>query len=111
LEDVYQAITSDDFDIDCEGSDGHCTEASAYVVGPWGDDINLCDSYFTNGWSISKQAGVLIHELTHAYNDTADHFYYLNGMSNQPYNSWIETPTLRENADNYRMFTQNFFMP
>lgn len=111
LEDVFDAITSDDFDIDCEGSDGHCTEAAAYVVGPWGDDINLCDSYFNSGWSVNAQTGVLVHELTHAYNDTADHFYYLNGMSNQPYNSWIETPTLRENADNYRMFTQNFFMP
>jgi RHS repeat-associated protein len=111
LDDVYAAIRSDDFDIDCEGNDGHCDEASAYVVGPWGDDINLCDSYFNSGWSISLQAAVLIHELTHAYNDTVDYFYYLNGMSNLPYNLYIETPALRENADNYRMFTQNFYMP
>jgi RHS repeat-associated protein len=112
LDDVYGAITSDDFDIDCEGSDGHCDGASAYVVGPWGDDINVCDSYFNNGWSISMQAGVLIHELTHAYNDTDDYFYYQMGVgTNQPWNGYLETPTLRENADNYRAFTQDFFMP
>jgi RHS repeat-associated protein len=112
LDDVFDAIKSDDFDIDCEGTDGHCDGASAYVVGPLGYDINLCDSYFNSGWSTSMQAGVLIHELTHAYNDTDDYFYYLNEeFSNMPYNFYTETPTLRENADNYRMFTMNFFMP
>lgn len=43
-------------------------------------------------WSVNAQTGVLIHELTHAYNDTADHFYYLNGMGNQPYNSSDRNP-------------------
>jgi hypothetical protein len=31
--------------------------------------------------------------------------------SNWPFNMWIETPTLRENADNYRALTQDFYMP
>lgn len=112
LDDVIRAIKSDDFDIDCEGSDGNCEGASAYVVGPWGDDINVCNSYFNNGWTISMQAGVLIHELTHAYNDTADHFYYDMGVgTNKPYNLYIETTWLRENADNYRALTQDYYMP
>ncbi|MGV0812271.1 RHS repeat-associated core domain-containing protein [Mycolicibacterium boenickei] len=115
LDDAFDAITSDDFDIDCEGTDGNCDEASAYVVGPLGYDINLCDSFFSNSlFTTSIKAAILIHELTHAYNDTWDYFYYQLDGSLLPVQfliAFIETPVLRENADNYRMFTQDFFMP
>jgi RHS repeat-associated protein len=111
LDDAFDAITSDDFDIDCEGTDGHCDSAPAYVVWP-GDDVNLCDKFFTNEkFTRSIKAAILIHELTHAYSDTWDHFYYDLVDDNMPENQWVETPVLRENADCYRMFTQNFFMP
>jgi hypothetical protein len=109
LDDVYDATISDDFDIDCEFG-GHCDDGpNAYVVGG-GWDVNVCNSFFNSGFSASRQAAILIHELTHAYNDTDDYFYYIDG-SNQPWNAFIETPMLRENAANYEQFTLDFFLP
>jgi RHS repeat-associated protein len=110
LDDVFDATTSDDFDIDCEGGSGTCASANAYVA--WGgEDINVCNNFFNTGKSASKQASILIHELTHAYNDTDDYFYYPTDGSNLPWNAVIETPTLRENADTYEQFTLDFFLP
>ena len=75
LDDVFDATKSDDFDIDCEGGSGDCADANAYV--DWGgSDVNVCNNFFNSGLSASKQAAILIHELTHAYNDTDDYFYY-----------------------------------
>ena len=110
LDDVFDATTSDDFDIDCEGSGGDCSGANAYVA--WGgEDVNVCNNFFNSGFSASKQASILIHELTHAYNDTDDYFYYPTDKSNLPWNAFIETPTLRENGDTYEQFTLDFFLP
>jgi RHS repeat-associated protein len=110
LFDVFFATKSDDFDIDCEGGSGTCASANAYVN--WGgSDVNLCNNFFSSGFSASKQASILIHELTHAYNDTDDYFYYPTDGSNLPWNMWIETPMLRENADTYEQFTLDFFLP
>ena len=110
LDDVFDATTSDDFDIDCEGGSGDCATANAYVN--WGgSDVNLCNIFFNSGLSASRQASILIHELTHAYNDTDDYFYYPTDGSNLPWNALFETPTLRENADTYEQFTLDFFLP
>jgi hypothetical protein len=110
LEDVFDATKSDDFDIDCEGGSGDCATANAYVN--WGgSDVNVCNNLFSSGFSASKQAAILIHELTHAYNDTDDFFYYPTDGSNQPWNLLFETPILRENADTYEQFTLDFFLP
>jgi RHS repeat-associated protein len=110
LDDVFDATTSDDFDIDCEGSGGDCSGANAYVA--WGgEDVNVCDNFFNSGFSASKQASILIHELTHAYNDTVDYFYYPTDKSNFPWNLVFETMTLRENGDTYEQFALDFFLP
>ena len=108
LGDVFDATKSSDFDIDCEGGSGDCATLNAYVN--WGgSDVNLCNNFFSNG--LSKQASILIHELTHAYNDTDDYFYYPNDGSNLPWNLLFESPVLRENADSYEQFTLDFFLP
>ena len=110
LSDVFDATKSDDFDIDCEGGSGDCASANAYVA--WGgEDVNLCNNFFNSGFSDSKKAAILIHELTHAYNDTEDYFYYQTDGNNQPFNSFFETVALRENADCYEQFTLDFFLP
>jgi hypothetical protein len=110
LTDVFVATKSDDFDIDCEGGSGTCATANAYVA--WGgEDVNLCNNYFNSGFSDSKKASIIIHELTHAYNDTDDYFYYQTDGSNQPFNANTETVILRENADCYEQFTLDFFLP
>ncbi len=48
---------------------------------------SMCATASSTTDSVSMQAGILIHELSHAYNDTADYFYYLNVGSNRPWNS------------------------
>lgn len=109
LHDVYDALRSNDVDIDCEGGPGNCVGVIAYVN--WGGwDVNVNDSFF-NCYNRSQMASILIHELTHAYNDTDDYGYYPVEDVNQPWNQIFETPTLRENADSYRMFALEFYLP
>jgi hypothetical protein len=107
LSDAYEATKSDDFDIDCEGQSGECLGINAYVA--WGgEDVNLCYKFFTSWYSRSKQAAIIIHELTHAYNDTDDYFYYPQDGNNFPWNLLNETGTLIENADTYEQFSLEF---
>lgn len=95
-----------DVDIDCET--GCASNENAYVN--WGGyDVNLCSNFFNSGFSNSKKAAILVHELTHAYADTDDYCYYPNDLSNQPWNLLFETPTLRENADSYEQFLLEFY--
>ncbi len=112
LHEIFAAIKSDDFDIDCEGSCGSsCGNGTVGYVVHGGIDVNLCNTFFSCGLSASKRASILIHELSHGYADTDDYFYYPNDGSNLPWNLLFETGTLRENADTYEQFTLDFYLP
>jgi RHS repeat-associated protein len=103
---IFDAIKSDDFDIDCENT-STCDDALAYV-NHGGYDVNLCPSFWaTLG---DKTMGyILIHELSHAYADTDDYCYYFGYPSNQPGNALFETVDLRENADTYGCFVRDAY--
>jgi RHS repeat-associated protein len=103
---VFNAFKENDVDIDCEGN---CDTGNAYVV-YGGYDVNLCNSFFSSGFSGDMQSAILIHELTHAYADTDDYFYYPTDGSNFPWNMLYETPTLRENADTYEQFVLQYYL-
>ncbi|HZN07688.1 MAG TPA: RHS repeat-associated core domain-containing protein [Pyrinomonadaceae bacterium] len=103
---AFDALDENDVDIDCET--GCASNENAYVN--WGGyDVNLCSNFFNSGFSNSKKAAILVHELTHAYADTDDYCYYPNDLSNLPWNLLFETPTLRENADSYEQFLLEFY--
>ncbi|MGY4646789.1 hypothetical protein [Mycobacterium sp. URHB0021] len=69
-----------------------CSRPNAYVA--WGgEDVNVFNNFFNSGFSASKHASILIHELAHAYNDADDYFYYPTDGSILPWNAVIETPT------------------
>jgi RHS repeat-associated protein len=104
---IFLAIKSDDFDIDCE-NDSTCNNANAYVA-PGGYDVNLCPQFFTIH-NDRVQASILIHELSHGYGDTDDHFYYYGYPSNQPYNSNYGTSVLMENGDTYESLSLNVYL-
>jgi RHS repeat-associated protein len=111
---AFEALDDNDVDIDCET--GCDAGVNAYVNhGGW--DVNLCSRYFTVGFTQSQQAGILVHELTHAYGDTDDYFYYSDlGMGPSTSSATLSLlplsdGTLRENADTYMMFLENFFLP
>jgi RHS repeat-associated protein len=103
---IFAAIKSDDFDIDCENN-STCDGANAYVA-YGGYDVNLCPSFWTAGDDKVK-GSILIHELSHAYADTDDYFYYYGYPSNQPGNSLYETVDLRQNADTYESFVRDAY--
>ena len=106
LDDSFDALDENDVDIDCEtGCDAGVT---AYVNGG-GYDVNLCSLFFNAGFSNSKKAAILVHELTHAYSNTDDNCYYPTDGSNAPWNQLLETPALRENGDSYEQFVLEFY--
>jgi hypothetical protein len=47
-----------------------------------GEDVNVRNNFFNSGFSASRQASILIRQLTHAYNDTDD--YLLSHRREQP---------------------------
>jgi len=103
---VFEALKTNDVDIDCETG---CDGAAAYVN--WGgSDVNVCALLFNSGFSNRKIGAILVHELTHAYDDTDDFggIYPVDG-SNLPWALLYETPTLREYADSYMQFVLEWY--
>ena len=113
----FDAYKDDDIDIDCET--GCDSGVNAYVN--WGGwDVNLCTKFFNSSFSLSKKAAIIVHELTHAYAGTDDHFYYTQDLNTTMINlpgeddtitNNYETGTLRDNADTYEQFLLDFYLP
>ena len=56
----------------CDGKQGKCSSGAVAVAGPW--TTHLCHGFFWGTNATDKfRAGVIIHELSHMYQDTTDH--------------------------------------
>jgi RHS repeat-associated protein len=110
LGDVYndEGFTDDDLEIYCSyasENDSDCQGNNAYT--DWEGDITFCDPGFWNFPTIARRSVVLLHEMTHAYGQTDDNFYYKPDFAWK--NGWSFSKATRiENADTYEQFYLRF---
>ena len=94
------------------GATWDMVEAYATPGAPAGNvaaSLTVCPAFFTGDLYVSRVpggrtgAGTVIHELSHACFNTADHFY-----SHQPAYAAQTAAQMATNADNYREYCQSF---
>jgi RHS repeat-associated protein len=104
LRGINHAFKTETLGFECE--DGGCDGANAYVYGFW-SDIHFCDNYFDFG--LRRRTAILLHEMSHYWGDTDDHFYYR--LPADPGARDESDVTLRDNADTYEEFLFEFYIP
>lgn len=105
----------------CDGSQGTCANANAWVQG--GDQIHLCDGFFSiSGFSVydwSSRSGTLAHEKMHLVSSQGDqsHSVCTDGGDTSCYGApdamalAVASPTKAViNAENYEHFVSEVYM-